>query len=279
MTSTKTSPTRRPRLDPRLRIRIVQIRASNPEHPPSLDAILNQLSKEEWDHLPSRGSVQNVVHQWEQLPEEIKERDLPFQWHELHKARIPWEAAHWVLNCAFVYNFIFTNSLNKILSETNLHLGPFEPFTNRWATWCWRVHLAAPDLNVYVDLLALAEKYVHEEQVNDLLLGHPGMDVEDLDSFLVYRPDLGMSKDEEQNQQDQEPHAWAIERRETYDLAISLGLIKPIKDDPTLTKYASNRPDLWSYEDILAATVWARRRHSIIHKEEKEAEVESKGGK
>ena len=66
----------------------------------------------------------------------------------------------------------------------------FLVFTNRWATWCWRVHLAAPDLDAG-HVLAIAKGYAMQEQAYDLLSERPPMDVGASNAWLVYRPDLG----------------------------------------------------------------------------------------
>lgn len=193
---------RKPRLSPALRTRIVQLRASKSDHPPSLDDILNALQQERdpqdnskplWDPLPSRGSVQNIVRSWHDLDEEVRQRDLPFKWHELEKACIPWEASSWVQSCLQTYELAKIPSnyagLGEFLNRLVVRLVTPFVFTNRWAKWCWRIHEAVPTYETLLVLL-LAREYTLAEQERDLLPDHPEMAVEGLTSFLRWFPDL-----------------------------------------------------------------------------------------
>ena len=187
------STTRRPRLSVAVRTRIVQIRASDEAHPPSLDRILDRLREEGFDPLPSRGSVQNVVHAWGKLPKDVKNRDLPFQWHQLDRARIPWEASEWVLDVLHAHEWQVMG-LAKRAEEPDLPsfsaaqiLERRGRFTNRMATWSWRIHQAAPEITPgYV--LVLANLYALEEQARDVLADNPPMQVEPYDAWLTFRP-------------------------------------------------------------------------------------------
>ena len=213
---------RKPRLSAALRTRIVQIRASDPDRPPSLDAILDALglemdpqdgSKLRWEPLPSRGSVQNIVRSWEDLPEEVRQRDLHFQWHDLEKACIPWEAGNWVQTCLQVYE------MAKIPAKAGLLLmrffissvTPFA-FTNRWAKWCWRVHQVVPTYPAEI-VLFLAREYTIAAQARDLLPDHPDMAVEGLTTFLRWFPD----------------YAAPAEYLDQYQEAVQKGVIQPVE--------------------------------------------------
>ena len=184
--------TRRWRLDPWIRLRIVQIRSSNPTQPPSLDRILDQLQAGGVNPLPSRGTVQNVVHWWENLPPEIKTRDRPFQWSRLESARIPWEASEWVMECKRLYEAGQILDLWQREGENALQMVQlwYSPLTNRWATWCWRVHLAAPDME-HIEVTSLAHIFVVAEQAHDLFDLGPLPAIERVEAWLSYRPDRG----------------------------------------------------------------------------------------
>ena len=82
-------------IKPAIRLRIIQIRASNPASPPTIDAIIEKLSPElaNPDDVPARGSINTIVRAWEVLDEEIRFRDIPFVWHQLEWGRVPWEAS------------------------------------------------------------------------------------------------------------------------------------------------------------------------------------------
>ena len=174
--------------------RIVQLRASHPAAPLSLDRILERLAKyESWDPLPSRGSVQNVVRDWEELPLEIRQRDMPFQWFDLQIARLSWEASEWVLRCQHFHQIVLERyaaameASGSSLDDIVVRLGVWETFTNRWATWCWRVYQAAPSL-VESRVLSIALEYSQVEQLQDLVPDAPLVDISGWDAFLRWAP-------------------------------------------------------------------------------------------
>ena len=175
---------RKPRLTVAIRTRIVQLRASNPDHPPSLDNILSTLADEGWSSLPSRGSVQKVVHWWDGLDFNIRSRDLPFEWQRLDRAHIPWEASKWVLSCKFLIDRF--GKVKGTPESVKSLLEGWEPFSNRWATWCWRVHLAAPELPELA-VVGIAAEYAFAEAATDFgFTSESGM--QGIDAFLSWRP-------------------------------------------------------------------------------------------
>jgi len=188
----------RPEIPASVRARIIQIRTSNPDRPPGYDRILKQLTDEGVDPLPSRGTVQNIVTAWNELDPEIRLRDLAFRWHLLEDAEIPWEASDWTLICKATYeSFYLGTAARQAATQPEDSTGPLfrlAPFTNRWAKWCWRVHLANPQL-VPPLALGVAFKYAIEEQAHDLLPRRE-MDVEPMNGWLTYRPyvDQGFSE-------------------------------------------------------------------------------------
>ena len=158
----------------------------------SLDAILNRLEVEDFT-VPSRGTVQNIVHQWSELPGDIRQRDLPFEWHQLERAGIPWEASRIVLDCLLSYERYVIRSAQAI--ETKPIEGysvaqflRYKPvFTNRWATWCWKVSQALPDWAPN-RVVIVAATYAMAEQARDLLPDQPSMEVAGYDAWLTFRP-------------------------------------------------------------------------------------------
>jgi len=198
--ASKPRKTRKPRIGPEVRTRIIQLRGSNEDQPLSLDAILDELAIEEYI-LPSRGTVQNIVRAWEDMPPDIRQRDLPFEWHLLERARLPWEASRWVLDCLHAYHVYAIGTARRM----ELNPEPFKeyppvdrflanrpPFTNRWATWCWRIHQAVPE-RPPSGVLLIAGTYSLAEQAEDLLPNHPSMKVAAYDSWLAFRPYLAES--------------------------------------------------------------------------------------
>ena len=195
----------------------------------SLDAILDQLVKEGWQHIPSRGSVQNIVSDWEHIPEEIRQRDLPFRWHQLDRARIPWEASGWVSGCHVLYELQNLDSIERLTKKYQEHdaqeiLGWGPTFTNRWACWCWRVHLAVerlPEMRV----LIIAYEYALAEQIQDLVPDHPEIDMTGWDDMLRWlRPEL------------------PPEHLGFYADALKHGLVKPIPDLAAILRLKEQLP-------------------------------------
>lgn len=223
--------TGRPRLTRGVRARIVQIRASDREHPPSIDAILDRLQKEGIDPLPARGSVHNVIREWEKQPEEVRRREFPFEWHRLEDARIPWEASSWILCCqearlAGQLDAVALDRREKERIAVELGINPASivwhvvgaVFTNRLATWYWRIHWAAPDLGPK-DVQPLALLCAAQERMKDIV-GTP-MDITMLEEWLILRPD-----------KERRSNGFAGAWRRYWD-AVDLGLVKhPIPKTP-----------------------------------------------
>ena len=243
----------RPRLDPTLRTRIIQIRAQDKDRPPSLDAIINILEKESallddnkprWERLPSRGSVQNVVAAWERLSLEIRLRDLPFDWHRLEDARLPWDASAWVLKCKRWFEVFRIPVARASGLDTQ-----WPPFSNRWALWCWRIHLAAPGLGPF-PILHIAAEYTIAEQAFDLLPERPPTRLSGWDSVLEYQP-----------WQSRTAHRVYLE-------ALRLGLVQPVGDLKGVREQEANVRLLWSQPHFdladlaFGARLWLGSLHS-----------------
>lgn len=178
----------RPRLDPLVRSRIIQIFAALPEDPPTISAIDGYLV-DEFGDSPSRGAIHKVIADWKAIPEKIRSRDYPFEWQRLDKARIPWEASDWILRCIRLdyENQVgaagFAHSLDIDLGTLHIIAATF---TNRLATWCWRIHLAAPDL-IPEDVQPLSLVCAAQERMKDI--ADRPMEIGMIEDWLVLRPD------------------------------------------------------------------------------------------
>ncbi|MDA1095780.1 MAG: hypothetical protein O3B84_00785 [Chloroflexi bacterium] len=182
----------RPRHSAALRTAVVQRRGMEPR--PSIDKILDYLSDRQdiYGPPPSRGWVAGVCQEWDQRPEEIRLRESPFRFHRLEEARIPWEGAASVMACwrAHLAMMVETaeiaqdtppkrsDGFKRIVTER-------EPFTNRLACWCWRVHGAYPTLEPD-DVIAVAVLYAREERLYDLV--GEEMHLDGPDAWLAFRP-------------------------------------------------------------------------------------------
>ena len=281
----------RPRLTAAVRTRIVQIRASNPGRPPSIDKILDQLQDERFDPLPGRGSVQNIIRQWEDLPENLRLRDMPFTWHRMEDCRAPWEASEWVCECQWILEetrLRYVSGSAKALDNPQEYERQFRTefeipphvvvqniptsleqiiegarrnliFTNRWAVWCWRVHLAVPDLTAG-HVLGIAQRYALEEQAYDLLVEHPVMDVADVDAWLTFRPYMDS--------------AMAIRYEFATDVGLAPKLRTPIKEVEATDHLTSSLEAEGHSVDSTTGLGWALGRQVFMSPHEKRVERE-----
>ena len=118
---------------------------------------------------------------------------MPFEWRQLEAARVPREVSRWLMDCQGTSDLTISGSAMQRLGRKvndepydggDMPLHSFEPFTNRWACWCWRVHLAVPDMDV-LSTLDVARIYAGQEQLAELVSGGPG-DLKWLDMYLRY---------------------------------------------------------------------------------------------
>ena len=150
----------KPRISIYLKQRICQLRLINLGKPFSIDKILNQVFLEGWDPLPSRGTVQNIVHNLDQVKSEKKFFDRQFMWANLSVSGVPWDSGEVVLRCNKEFDLLARNMKEKF-GYTNY-------FTNRLANWCWKTFLASQDLG-FTEVLKLAWYYSEEDSLNDLI--------------------------------------------------------------------------------------------------------------
>ena len=174
----------RRKLDSTLVLQIFQLRVQKK----TIDQILEVMG----DDVVSRGTVAKYVRVYDDMPGHLKLSDLPFEWCRLERAGLPWEASEWVMECQFVlerYHFEGWSEMSRKGTDTEASrlMSGFEPLTNRWADWCWRVHQADPNLKAG-EVLTVAHCYSHAQQIHDLLPDEPEMDMRWLDAVLRYRP-------------------------------------------------------------------------------------------
>ena len=156
----------------------------------SIDKILLAL-----EYGVARGSVAKYTRLIDDLDDEIKARDLLFEWSRLDLCKCPWEASEWLTECQFVFEaaalasaFASDCSENGLeVDEIRARLSNREPFTNRLADWCWRVHLVDPNLDSN-EVVMIAPVYASCEQLRDLIPDEPPIDMRWLDALLRYRP-------------------------------------------------------------------------------------------
>jgi hypothetical protein len=137
----------------------------------SYEAIAQAISEEAEDrHKPNRSTVYRAIRSMPGSSE-----DAPFEWSRLQEYGLPWESTHYLLQMWV--------RVNEAEEGFNLEAPYNGGLTVRQAKWCWRVHLAAPDLE-FKDTWQLATDFVYEERHRDYL-GKP-FDADDLWQYLAY---------------------------------------------------------------------------------------------
>jgi hypothetical protein len=169
--------------------------------------------------------------------------DSPFQWHLMDQYKLPWEAGDYLMDIVYKMGVtcsalkgkpvvigldptleaqVGAETAQRIRSSwqsrgTREYTVPLLPLSVREANWCWRVHLAAPeigrDVGLSVDVADLSIEFAFRELVRDML-GRP-FEVADLEALLVYKPWLDFKKEEV--------------RHQTYHVAVDQGVAPPVK--------------------------------------------------
>ena len=128
--------------------------------------------------------------------------DSPFQWNLMEKYGLPWEAGKLVMDILFVLEIWRVGQRER--AELNRREYPrseiiVTPYLSvREALWCWRVHLASPEIGTLVgdrgDIYYLALQFSAREVAADIL--KKPFDVADLEALLVYKPWVDVGAEE-----------------------------------------------------------------------------------
>ena len=137
-----------------------------------------------YDDPASESTVQRWIRGW---TEQSIEDDSPFDWSQIGKqGDLPWESGGYLMR---MLAFVLEGKHDWFL--TNASTVRPQRITFRQAKWCWRVHMAAPELCLF-DVFWVAHNCSLRELVGDLE-GHP-FNMEDIQAFLAYRPWAGEDK-------------------------------------------------------------------------------------
>jgi hypothetical protein len=130
--------------------------------------VISEVAKD--GHKPNRSTIYRAVTKMSESAE-----DTPLEWSRVQEYGLPWESTHYLLQ----------TWARAIEGEEGFDLGSsyIGGLTVRQAKWCWRTHLAAPDLE-FKDTWQLATDFVYEERHRDYL-GKP-FDADDLWQYLAY---------------------------------------------------------------------------------------------
>lgn len=113
--------------------------------------------------------------------------DNPFEWHRLEEYGLPWEASAYLLQ-VWSHRIEYWRGTDRLIDEERPEEDPNHsdgPLTARRARWCWRIHLADPELNVD-GVLSLSAAFESRDLVHELL--NVPLELKDLEVLLAYKP-------------------------------------------------------------------------------------------
>ncbi len=155
------------------------------------------------DEAVSERTVATWVKGFKSLSPETIALDSPFQWHLMDRYGLPWEAGQYIMDILYLIEEI--REVQKARAETiprngRVRITPHP--TARDALWCWRVHLAAPEIATTVgylsDVYHLARQFAFREIARDVLASP--VETADLEALLVYKPWLDFGGEDVRHQ-------------------------------------------------------------------------------
>ena len=164
-------------------------------------AIVDALCEKYGDDAVSERTVATWVKGFKGLSSGITDRDAPFQWHLMDKYGLPWEAGAYLMGVLHA-----TEGRRNRERDMNKEPDPLgavwtvsPTLTSREALWCWRVHLAAPEVGQevgrpFLDVLHFARQLAFREIAHEVL-GEP-LRMADLEAVLAYKPWLSEERHE-----------------------------------------------------------------------------------
>jgi hypothetical protein len=133
----------------------------------------------EYEKVVSLRTVKNWLREFRELRKGVTRLDEAFEWHRLDEYGLPWEAGAYILDTcsanrrATKYWQILTKELEEPVP------------TVRQVRWCWRVHLALPEVDGK-DIILWAEAFVRYELLRDVL-GNT-VDMAGITAYLSHKP-------------------------------------------------------------------------------------------
>lgn len=167
------------------------------------------IAKSLFQHFSSDGQdpvSERTIAKWVKAfksltPNEV-DSDSHFHWHIMEKHGIPWVAGNYLNNMLYAIQ-----GLNHSNATADTHHMPSSCFGRdlklsfRYAKWCWRVHLAAPEIGTTVgklsDVFFIAIQFGDREIFTEIL--EQPIDSEDLEALLAYKPWLDVGETEERH--------------------------------------------------------------------------------
>ena len=131
--------------------------------------------------------------------------DSPFEWHQMEASGLPWEASGFLMDILFVvesWRAERERAERSVPEVGSVIYTPTTVLSFRDALWCWRVHLAAPEIGDTVgdlsDVYHLARQFSLRQIASDVL-GRP-LSMADLEALLIFKPWLDSGKEETRHQ-------------------------------------------------------------------------------
>lgn len=168
--------------------------------------IWNALT-EEFENPVSERTVATWIKGFKGLDPKTVNLDATFEWHQMNRYGLPWEASGYLMDVLYLREFTggFYRAADKRSAKVDppeVKVLPMPPLTVREAIWCWRVHLAAPEVGAEVgepsDVLYLARGFAFREIAHEVL-AEP-LRLAGLDALLIYKPWLDFEEGDVRHQ-------------------------------------------------------------------------------
>jgi hypothetical protein len=150
----------------------------------------------------SERTIAKWVKAFKSLTANEVDSDSNFHWHSMEQHGIPWEAGNYLNNMLYaIHSLNHSNSTADTLQMPRSCYCRDLQLSFRYAKWCWRVHLAAPEIGATVgklsDVFFIAIQFGDREIFTEIL--EQPIEIEDLEALLVYKPWLDVGETEERH--------------------------------------------------------------------------------
>ena len=166
------------------------------------DSALNIRVLLEVAHPEGTASYRTIANWVKGFKNEAEWRDLldsPFQWHLIEEYGLPWEASGYIMDILLKLESWRVDQREWKRDHPDVVTTPY--LSVREALWCWRIHLAAPEIGVTVgelgDIYYLARQFSSREVTTEIL-GKP-LNLADLEALLMYKPWLDFGGEEKRH--------------------------------------------------------------------------------
>lgn len=158
----------RPKSDPEQRSKAYQLFKEGKRHSEIFKALEEKYGPDGKDNLISGRTLSEWIREFKIYDRETGIDNEKYRWHRTEEYGLPWESGAYLLS----------------LMKNPWRQGPYGD-TVRDMRWCWRIHLAAPELDGH-EVLVLAYHYMSRQRDHEI--DRKPLEMDDLDAFLAFKP-------------------------------------------------------------------------------------------